>query len=342
MRSIRRIFCTLLTTALGFGWGANAYSQVAVLSEESSVTTNQVVVVMQQNQQVHSALVESFLAAQKEQQQYDVNVLTAREFRDQILTSSTDFNPRLIVSLGTEITDYIVGLELPYPLLSAAIPKLSYQQLRERHQTALNEGSQGEFSAIYLDQPLARSLNLIQTILPETRRVGVSLGPETKHYETEIRAELSKRDLQLSMGQVGSEAQLVNTLDQVLDESDVLLGIVDPLVFSRTSAKNVLLTAYRWRVPLIGISPAYVRAGALASVHATPAQLGVQLADTIETLSNEDFQKLPEPKYPAQFSVSVNYQVAEAMGIQIEDELVLLTQIQALETPLTSETASDD
>lgn len=341
MRLAKRIFSILLTTSVGLGWMACGYSQEAVLPEESSSNKTQVVVVMQRNQQVHSALIESLVEAQKEQQQYELNIVTAREFRDQIQNPSTNFNPGLIVSLGTEITDYIVGLELPHPLLSAAIPKLSYQQLWERHQTSIEEGTQGPFSAIYLDQPLARSLNMIQTILPATQRVGISLGPETKHYEAEIRAELLERNLQLSLGQVGSEAQLINTLDQVLDESDVLLGIVDPLVFSRTSAKNVLFTAYRWRVPLIGISPAYVRAGALASVHATPSQLGLQLAETLETMSLNNFQVLPDPQFPSQFSVSVNYQVAEAMGIQIVEESSLLDQLIALETPSAEDSNHD-
>jgi ABC-type uncharacterized transport system substrate-binding protein len=106
----------------------------------------------------------------------------------------------------------------------------------------------------------------------------------------------------------------------VLAQSDVMLGVVDPLVFSRTSAQSVLLTAYRRRVPLIGISSAYVDAGALAAVYSTPAQIGRQLAELIEQFSQNPTAKLPPPQYPKYFSVAVNYQAAEVLGLDIDDE----------------------
>ena len=112
-------------------------------------------------------------------------------------------------------------------------------------------------------------------------------------------------------------------MDRVLDKTDVMLGLVDPIVFNRTSARNVLLTAYRWKVPLVGISPAYVRSGAIAAVYSTPAQLGAQVSEIIRDTIHENGQAIPTIQYPKYFRVAVNYQVAESMGLYIasEDEL---------------------
>jgi len=206
-------------------------------------------------------------------------------------------------------------------VLGVAIPRLSFEELRQRHAGDAAAGRRGGLSAIYLDQPVERRFELIQQILPQARRIGMILGPETLAYASEFRAAAERRRLELRVGQVVDEAQLIKTLDQVLKESDVMLGVIDPLVFNRASARNVLLTAYRWRVPLFGVSPAYVRAGALAAVYSTPAQIARQLAETIEGFrSRGPGSRLPPPQHAKYFSVAVNYQVAESMGIHVEDE----------------------
>jgi hypothetical protein len=59
---------------------------------------------------------------------------------------------------------------------------------------------------------------------------------------------------------------------------DALLAVPDPLVFNSQTAANILAAAYRRRIPLIGFSPAYTRAGALVSLYSTPDQIGFAAA----------------------------------------------------------------
>jgi ABC-type uncharacterized transport system substrate-binding protein len=105
--------------------------------------------------------------------------------------------------------------------------------------------------------------------------------------------------------------------------------VVDPLVFNRRNAQSVLLTAYRYRVPLIGVSPAYVRAGAVAAVHTSAAQIGQQLGETIATLANGALRALPPPQYPKYVSVTVNEQVARSLQVPIGDVRRIENQLEA-------------
>ena len=93
--------------------------------------------------------------------------------------------------------------------------------------------------------------------------------------------------------------------------------------FNRASARNVLLSVHRWRVPLFGISAAYVRAGALAAVYSTPRQIGRQLAEALAAIAPDGPIELPAPRYPKYFELGVNYRVAEALGLAVADEAAL-------------------
>lgn len=245
-------------------------------------------------------------------------VIDVNQSKSYLRNSLQNYN--LIITVGTEATAKIMSLQSKVPVYSVAIPRLSYDELRQRYATEIAKNKHDGFSALYLDQPIARRFDLIQEIIPEIKTVGIVLGPATQNYANEFQTIVKRRNLQLQIGNVTQESEIINTLDRVLEKSDVMLGIVDPLVFNRVSARNVLLTAYRWRVPLIGISPSYVKAGALASVYTTPSQIGQQLAETLEQFWHSTDPMLPKPQYPKYYNVAVNYQVAEFLGIHADSE----------------------
>ena len=246
----------------------------------------------------------------------------------------------LFVPLGTRVTEALVEKNHSHPILSTAIPRLSYELLKERFEQTRSRHESNWFSAIFIDQPLARNLNLIQALLPGARRIGAAIGNENAFLESALRSEINDRRLRLSLGKVTNDAQLIPILNQVLDQSDVFLGIVDPVVLSRTSANKVLQTAYRWRVPLIGISPAYTRAGALGSIYSSPSQIGVHLLETIKKLKTNR-SNVPQPSSPLRFSIAINYQVAEALGLQLKSEEQLIEQLRAMEQPKLQELNDD-
>lgn len=285
----------------------------------SAATPPEVVVLVREQQPVHRELVAALHDRLPASAGSTVSITGAADFASRMRGGRPSSQPDLIVAVGTEVTQQVMTLNLPTPVLSVAIPRLSFEQLKQRLPGKAEASRGGELSAIYLDQPLERRLDLVQQVLPHARRIGVVLGPGTLAYAGELRAAMQARRLALRLGRVEDEERLVKVLDEVLKESDVLLGVVDPLVFNRASARNVLLTAYRWRVPLVGVSPAYVRAGALAAVYSTPGQIARQLAETIAGFRGKGV-KLPPPQYPKYFSVAVNHQVAESMGVSVEEE----------------------
>jgi ABC-type uncharacterized transport system substrate-binding protein len=238
------------------------------------------------------------------------------------------FPPDAVVAVGLKATQAVAVSELSIPIISTLIPKSAFDKIALQHK---EKRDPKRFTAVYLDQPLARQLDLVQFALPGKRRVGVLLGPESENLLDNLQAEARKRDMTLHIARVDSESGLFPALQNVLGESDALLSLPDSLVFNSRTIPTVLFASYRTRVPVIGFSPAYVRAGALVAVHSTPAQLARQVTEILQRFA-AGAQALPPPRHPEYFSVTGNYHVARSLELKLEKEQRLEALLNARKT----------
>ena len=213
----------------------------------------------------------------------------------------------LIVAVGMKAMELAVARS-DVPVLGVMIPRASYEMLLERQSAQQRSGST---SAIYLDQPWRRQLNFIRAVLPGHNTVGLLYSPDSRITLPRLPAGMS-----LNAKTVGSAQTLFDALEAILDSSDVLLVVPDSEIYSSNNVRNILLTSYRYKVPLIGVSQAYVNAGALGAVFSTPEQLAVQAGEAVAFFSRS--RRLPEPQYPASYSIALNQQVARSLGIMLD------------------------
>ena len=110
---------------------------------------------------------------------------------------------------------------------------------------------------------------------------------------------------------------------------DRLLAVPDASLFNNRTISNILLTAYHHRSPVIGFSPAYVKAGALLALYSTPTQIGQQAGEVArQGLASGS---LPPPAAPRHFRISTNPYVARSLGIGLEDASVLRERLERAE-----------
>jgi len=234
-------------------------------------------------------------------------------------------SPKVLVALGTQAAQAVANTKPQFPVLCTMLPRNSFEWLLR--ETGLKSSEQ--FSALVLDQPLSRQLELIRIALPVAKNVGVLWGPESKSKEQLIKVLAATKLLSVVDGHVTGEGLLFPQLKKVLVEADVLLAIADQQVFNAQTIQNILLSSFRAKVPLVGFSPAYVRAGALISVFTTPEQTGRQSAAIVKDVLLG--KGLPgTPIYPIQFSVMVNEHVARSLGLNL-DEQVLSVRLKSTE-----------
>ena len=240
------------------------------------------------------------------------------------LAKAGSLSARLYVTLGTDAAVMLARSELRAPVLCALLPRQSFERvLRESGRRV-----SAQFSAVYLNQPLSRQLDLVRLALPQASRVGVLFGGESQSQVTLLEEAAQGRGLKLVGIHVKPEEPVFSGLKRILDEADLLLALADPQIYNSSSIQNILLASFRAQVPMLAFSPAYVRAGALLAVYSTPVQIGQQAGVMASAVLQG--KGLGLPQYPQDFSVSVNEHVARSLGLNLEPQ-ALTERLRRLE-----------
>jgi ABC-type uncharacterized transport system substrate-binding protein len=220
------------------------------------------------------------------------------------------------------------------------IPRQSFEKLAP----AAASGHNPRLSALFIDQPLARQLDLVRRALPGKRQVGVILGPTSAALQNELKLRARERALNLNLAEVTDSAGIYAALQTVVHKSDVLLVVPDPVATNADTVYGLLLSSYRAQIPVVGFSEGLAKAGALVSVFSTARQQGDQGAEiAARVLSGAG--ALPPPQYPKYFTVRTNPSVARSLGLRMEDEAALAAALAAsaakpIEEPSTRPPAS--
>ena len=106
------------------------------------------------------------------------------------------------------------------------------------------------------------------------------------------------------------------------------MAVPDPLVYNSRTAQRILLTTYRYKVPLGAFSKAYIDAGATLSVYSTPAQMASQTGKIINDFMRSDRKYLPAPAYPENYKVQVDRHVAGSIDLDFEGNPEFLSIIE--------------
>lgn len=247
-----------------------------------------------------------------------------------VASGDTTAMPRLpddtvmIVTVGVQAAQQAMAQgDARVPVLSVLLPRSSFEAM-----SATVRGGR-KLAAVFIDQPPQRQLDLLRTVLPSARTIGIVVGPATERDVETYRTLAGRRGLVIVAERAARETELYPALQSVLRSSDVLLALPDPGIVNVSTAQNLLLTSFRFRVPVIGYSASYVRAGALAAVYSTPRQIGLETGQIVRQVLRGG--AMLYPKYPRYFTVSVNRQLADSLGLSIPEESAIMQRLQQLE-----------
>lgn len=226
----------------------------------------------------------------------------------------------LIVTVGAEALRQTLSRGVTAPLIATLLPRQNYEK-------ALAEARRrpARITAIYLDQPIGRQAAFIRHLLPGQNRMGMLFSNETRQYANQFRTAFANASLKLETEDSDADNTLLPALNSLLARSNALVAVPDGTIYRRSNIKAILITAFRHQRPVIGYSAAFVNAGALAAIHSTPSQIARQTADLILAGS----ASLPPPSGPSQFAITINYNVAQSLGLSVPDEATLRRAILA-------------
>jgi putative tryptophan/tyrosine transport system substrate-binding protein len=95
---------------------------------------------------------------------------------------------------------------------------------------------------------------------------------------------------------------------------DFVLCFPDPDFYNSVTIKPLVLASLEARLPLVGFSPAFVRAGAAAGIYPDYRETGRQVAELAQRMMRSEERIADEG--PSKVKVAVNQRVARLLGIE--------------------------
>lgn len=179
-------------------------------------------------------------------------------------------------------------------------------------QTTQSTAVRSQDARLLWGPPLLRQLQLAQRILPGVQRVGllVRSGQQAEVEQFQRQAAAVTLILHRVDGAISAR-----DVSELAERSDILLAGNDEGLFNPDSAKLILLTAYRHQRAWIGPTPAFVHAGALATMAVAKPTLIRAISERLQYWQrNGRFggdQQLPADELVG------NAQVARSLGLQL-------------------------
>jgi len=218
--------------------------------------------------------------------------------------------PRLIVTIGSLAMESVLNESSDTPVVAAMILKAD-AVLKAPNATA-----------VVLQIPMATQLRWIRKILPKAAAVGVVFNPAENQEMVDIVLHAGKRaGLRIEAEPVRSPAEIAAALDRLSKKVDVLWGIADSMVLTPQTAKSILLFSVKNKIPLIGPSSAWVKAGALYSLDWDFADMGEQCGEVVARILQGTRAVAIPVALPRKIFLSVNRRTADDMSLHLDESV---------------------
>lgn len=224
--------------------------------------------------------------------------------------------PQIFVTLGSAATERVAKVVKDTPVLFCmALNPMASGFVRSMNASGNN------LTGASLDIPPRVQFEALRSLIPGAKKIGVIYNP--KQTETVIQqARRTARDMGLELVAVpiASGEEVPDALRTLDKQVDALWSVADGTTFTSASMEFLFLHTLRNKLPFMGLSPAFVRAGALLALAIDYQEVGAQCAGlATRLLAGESPSSLPVTT-PQKVTLHVNLKTAETIGLKIPPE----------------------
>jgi putative ABC transport system substrate-binding protein len=219
--------------------------------------------------------------------------------------------PEAIIAIGTPAARAVRDLPASIPSVFGLV--LDPTPYRERVASAV----------VTSRIPVSVQFEWLRRFLPEARKIGALYHPD--HTQDEVdraRAEARRQGLELITRKVRSPREIPDALKSIAPEIDVLWALNDPVVISPATARSLLVFSYRNRIPFVGLSTQWVKAGALYSLDRDYREMGAQCGELAVEMIQGGGSGKGAVRTPRSLVYSINSAAASHMRIDLDSELL--------------------
>jgi putative ABC transport system substrate-binding protein len=231
--------------------------------------------------------------------------------RTSVLGRITHEPPSVLVTLGTAATTFALTQVEGIPIVAAMLLDMG-PVTRAPHATGVS-----------LEFSVETSLMWLTRILPGYEAVGVLYDPTQNQQTVDTASAVGSRlELELVTERVATPRDLRAAMDQLARRTDVVWGIPDQTVLSPQTAQQILLFSFRHRIPFVGLSSEWVKAGALYALDRDYGDLGAQAGALVAKILGGTSPDALPPETPRTVVYDVNARTAEQLQITLSAEVL--------------------
>lgn len=211
-------------------------------------------------------------------------------------------NAHIVVALGMDAVDE--ALRLP-PSISVVYGLV----------VAPPRSGRKNVTGVYMSPPVSEYVATVRRYLPALGKISV-VGNQSM-----IRSLTGGDSFQVSTYNVSSSSELVSTVNR-LNDTKALLLLPDANLLTTPVTLNILLYSFKKNIPMLGISEANVKQGALFALVFDHKAVSRQIGEKVQSILNGvDTEELPASP-PKRYNLYINNNTAQKMGINIPEEMM--------------------
>jgi len=247
--------------------------------------------------------------------EYDVSDESKEE--SEILRSIRDLKPDLIVSIGSRSTAIVSQKIKDIPtVFCMVLNPVSSGFVQGMH------SSENNLTGASLDIPVRIQLEKFQLIVPSLKRLGVLFTPDSKQVIIEAKKVCEDIGIDLLPELIHSEKEIPGAVEALAQKVDGLWAVADTVIFTPQSTQYILLYTLRNGVPFMGLSPSFVKAGALFTLACDHRDVGRQAGElALRVLSGEEPSQVPIT-IPRMIYLCLNLRTADQIDLKISEKIV--------------------
>lgn len=247
--------------------------------------------------------------------EYDISDQSKGEGR--IAQKIRDLKPDLIVTIGSRstaiVSQKIKDIPIVFCMVLNPVSSGFIQSMRS---------SGNNLSGASLDIPVRIQLEKFKLIVPKLKKLGVLFTQDSKQVIVEANRVCKKIGVELVSELIHSEKEIPEAVEALAQEVDGLWAVADTVIFTPQSTQYILLYTLRNGLPFMGLSPSFVKAGALFTLACDHKDVGRQAGElALGVLSGEEPSQIPIT-IPRMIYLCLNLRTAEQINLKIPEKIV--------------------
>jgi putative tryptophan/tyrosine transport system substrate-binding protein len=230
---------------------------------------------------------------------------------DEALQSARRDGAQVLLTLGSLATQEAVRQVKDTPIVAGLVLKTE------------DLGGAANITGVVLEFPVEIELHWLQRMLPGLRNVGVLFNPaENQDRIDEATRAAKEMGLTLHARRVTTPKDLPGALDSLSNRADILWGVADQVVLTPQTVRPILLFSLHNRIPFVGLSATWVKAGALYALDRDYGDIGRQCGEMAVKILQGTAPRSIAPAPPRKVVYSVNMKTARILRLDIQAGLL--------------------